>query len=101
MKRKVVLLAIPLMLVCCGMAGAQAIISDGEFDTRSWDVWEQVVGHNGGQFVNFTTDGVNNSMCYKKPSALGGGNGSIVQQVDLIAGVTYDFFANIAASKPC
>ena len=101
MKGKFVFLVPLLILLCCSFVAAQTTTKDGEFDTRSWTFWSKTGGHYGGTFANFNVSGSGASWCYmKKPNTVNG-NGSILQDVNLIADVTYEFKAAIATYKPC
>lgn len=101
MKRKL-WITIPIMIfLFCSLAAAQNVVKDGGFPSESWLFWSKTGGHYGGAFVVYAADGTHNSICYSKKPNTTNGNGSIVQQVELIQNIPYEFSAKIAANKPC
>jgi hypothetical protein len=86
-----------MWLLCPGPAAAQDMIFNGDYQTGSYSHGWTLFGGNANTIVALfqTKIGVN-SLCLKRMPGYSNNNGGFEQDVHLIAGTTYKFFANIA-----
>lgn len=76
---------------------AQDMVLNGYFDHQSTLKWTEAGGTAGCAVVQYDVTGTSSpSWCYEREPGTNGGNGSILQDVLLIGGVTYQFDADVA-----
>jgi hypothetical protein len=94
-----------LFFLAPGTALGQNVVPNGDIELRSLGPWETTGSTSGTAFVLYDVDGIGGtSFCYKRRpgySPFGGGDGGIVQTVYLVAGVTYQFEADVCYVCTC
>ncbi len=76
---------------------AQNIVPNGGFESGDLDPWVKTGNHTYGRMMKYDTNGNGSvSWCYRKMPGTSAGNGGLIQDVELIGGVTYDFSMCIA-----
>ncbi|MHC4941787.1 MAG: hypothetical protein ACYTG7_02085 [Planctomycetota bacterium] len=86
-----------LWLFCPSQVTAQDMAFNGDFETGSYSHgWSLFGGNTSTTVALFQTKLGVNSLCLKRMPGYSTNNGGIEQDVHLIAGQTYLFFANIA-----
>ncbi len=86
-----------VFLLCGPPLAAQDMVLNGYFDFESTEKWTESGGTTGCDVVQYdVTGGGSPSWCYMREPGTNGGNGSILQDVLLIGGVTYQFDADVA-----
>ena len=87
-----------------GEALAQTVAANGDFELEGKGIWEKEGGNTGTKYLQYNTTGSGSSWCCKREPGTGypfGGYGGLSQEVTLIAGVTYQFSANICYLAKC
>lgn len=98
-------LALLLLFLGSGEALAQNVVANGGFELMDYGAWVKSGQNQGAEFVRYDTSGNGQqSWCLKRKPGTGfpvGGNGGPAQDVVLIGGVTYDFYARICYIATC
>ncbi len=94
-----------LFILGSGEALAQNTVANADFELQDYGLWVKTGQNQGAEFVQYDTNGNGQrSWCLKRKPGTGfpfGCNGGPAQDVILIGGVTYNFFARICYIATC
>lgn len=97
--------ALALLFLTVSAAEAQNVAANGDFELQDRGPWELTGQNQGSKPLSFDVDGDGyHSWSWKRQPGVKspeGGNGGLAQTVNLVAGVTYEFSANVCFHVTC